>query len=227
LDQDLKRIADRIRGWRRDAGLTLQQLGDRSNVSASTIHKIENLQTVPTIAVLLKVANGLSRRPSELLAEADTRDRVALLHEADRPRFAVGELAKLEHLVGMISHNGLDLWRAELQPGIGAGYVGDAWEFQGELVILCERGRLDCEVAGESFTLGPGDTLHLDASQPHRWIAGGDEPAVVTLFALLPELLRSDLMTRLASVAVGGNFQSQETIREQAAPGGGRARGSA
>jgi transcriptional regulator with XRE-family HTH domain len=217
LDQDLKRIADRIRGWRQEAGLTLQQLGDRSNVSASTVHKIENLQTVPTIAVLLKVANGLNRRPSELLAEAETSDRVALVQEADRPRFAVGELAQLEHLVGMISHNGLDLWRVELQPGIGAGYIGDAWEFQGELVILCERGRLDCEVAGEAFTLGPGDTLHLDASQPHRWIAGGDEPAIAMLFALLPELLQSDLMTRFASVAVGGKFKGPETIRAQTA----------
>jgi transcriptional regulator with XRE-family HTH domain len=37
-------------------------------VSASTIHKIENLQTVPTIAVLLKVAHGLGRKSSELLA---------------------------------------------------------------------------------------------------------------------------------------------------------------
>ena len=65
MDDDLKRIASRIREWRDAAGLTLQKLGDRAGVSASTIHKIENLQTIPTIAVLLKIANGLNRRPSE------------------------------------------------------------------------------------------------------------------------------------------------------------------
>ena len=88
VDEDLKRIAARIRSWRDEAGLTLQQLGDRSNVSASTIHKIENLQTVPTIAVLLKVAHGLNRRPSELLAEVDVGRQVEVLQAAARLRGA-------------------------------------------------------------------------------------------------------------------------------------------
>jgi len=43
LEDELKNIAERIRRWRNESGLTLQQLGDRSGVSASTIHKIENL----------------------------------------------------------------------------------------------------------------------------------------------------------------------------------------
>ena len=45
VDDDLRQIAARIRNWRDEAGLTLQQLGDRACVSASTIHKIATATT--------------------------------------------------------------------------------------------------------------------------------------------------------------------------------------
>ena len=91
MDKDLKRIAARVRTWRNEARLTLQQLGDRSGVSASTIHKIENLQTVPTIAVLLKLARGLGHKPSEPRAEGEVGDRAAVLRRDERPRAQLGD----------------------------------------------------------------------------------------------------------------------------------------
>jgi transcriptional regulator with XRE-family HTH domain len=209
LDKDLKRIAARIRSWRDDAGFTLQQLGDRAGVSASTIHKIENLQTVPTIAVLLKVANGLNRRPSELLAEVDVANQVAVVRRGDRQNFEVKQRATLEHLIGMIPRNRLDLWRVDLAPGKGAGYGGEAWQFNGEMVLCCDAGILQCEVSGESFELGPGDTIHFDTSMPHRWVAGRDQPASVTVFVLLPERMQGDLMARLAAAAADGPVDGQ------------------
>jgi transcriptional regulator with XRE-family HTH domain len=45
---------------RTDERLTLQMLAQRSGVAASTIHKIEAQQMVPTISVLFKIARGLS-----------------------------------------------------------------------------------------------------------------------------------------------------------------------
>lgn len=210
MDQDLKRIAARIRGWRDEAGLTLQQLGGRSGVSASTIHKIENLQTVPTIAVLLKVANGLNRRPSELLSDIEMESRTGLLRRAERAHFDFGTRAGAEHLVRMIPRNRLDLWRVILQPGAGAGADGVAWQFQGEVILLCEVGIVGCEVADAAYRLEPGDTLHFDTSVPHCWVAEGGEPATLTIFALLPDRLQGDLMTRMASVTARAPIDGQE-----------------
>ena len=42
-------------------GLSLQQLGERSDVSAAAIHKIEQGGMVPTITTLLKLASALGR----------------------------------------------------------------------------------------------------------------------------------------------------------------------
>lgn len=64
-------MANQIRACRSGDGLTLQQLATRSGVAASTIHKVEARQMVPTVSVLLKIAKGLRCRPEELI-----RDRI-------------------------------------------------------------------------------------------------------------------------------------------------------
>lgn len=211
MEDDLKRIAARIRTWRDEAGLTLQQLGDRSGVSASTIHKIENLQTVPTIAVLLKVSNGLNRRPSELLAEVEVANQYSVLNKGERQCVSIGDRAKVEHLIGMIPRNRLDVWRVELQPGVGAGIDGEAWRFNGELVILVEEGEIECEIGGEASKIGVGASIHFETSLPHRWYASGGRPATVTILALLPERLQGDLMSRIAmSTGLGAAAPTHE-----------------
>ena len=203
MEDDLKRIAARIRTWRNEARLTLQQLGDRSGVSASTIHKIENLQTVPTISVLLKVANGLQRRPSELLAEVEAGQQVAVLRRDDRPRAQLGAGGAIEHLVGAIPRSQLDVWRVRLEPGIGVGQPGtQPWQFQGEIAVIVEDGIVEAVIADERYALDRGDSLHFDPSLPHRWFAGGDKAALVLVAAILPDRLHSDIGTRIARAAV-------------------------
>jgi transcriptional regulator with XRE-family HTH domain len=206
LDDDLKRIAARLRGWRDEAGLTLQKLGDRSGVSASTIHKIENLQTVPTISVLLKVANGLNRRPSELLEDIEVGKQVAILRGKDRKRIPVSDkTSELEHLVGMIPRNRFDVWRIHLGSGKGPGRSGtDAWHFQGELVLLVEAGCIEVELGGESYVVETSDSIHFDASVSHSWVAGQGKPARVIAVAMIPEHLQADIKMRASAVAVAG-----------------------
>jgi len=203
VDEDLKRIASRIRNWRDEAGLTLQQLGDRAAVSASTIHKIENMQTVPTIAVLLKVAHGLNRRPSELLAEVDVGRQVSVMRRDQRQTVGAWGDSAIEHLVGTIPRNKLDVWRVRIEPGLGAGMEGqEPWQFQGEMVLLVEEGVVRTQIGAEFFEVGPGDSIHFDPSLPHRWVAAGEKPAQAVVIAILPERLQTYLSQRIASAGL-------------------------
>ena len=70
-------MANQIRACRSADGLTLQQLATRSGVAASTIHKVEARQMVPTVAVLLKIAKGLGCRPEELIRDHFEDDETA------------------------------------------------------------------------------------------------------------------------------------------------------
>ena len=69
LDTELDKISDRIRFWREERGLSRQELAELSGVAASTVHKVETRQMTPSIAVVLKLAHGLGRRPAEIMAE--------------------------------------------------------------------------------------------------------------------------------------------------------------
>jgi transcriptional regulator with XRE-family HTH domain len=175
LDPELTRIAERVRQWRSDDGLTLQELGERAGVSASTIHKIENSQTVPTISVLLKVAHGLRRPPAELF-EGELRSAVVRHVAADdvlvlRPHKGTS----VHRLVGGIPRASIDLWRVEHDPGKVVG--GDKpMSYTGELIIIIESGALTVIVDGREHTLAPGDTIHFKTDHPHGWENRGDVP---------------------------------------------------
>ena len=54
-------IGPKIKVLRRQNGYSLQALADRADVSAATIHKIEQNGMVPTVTTLLKIASALNR----------------------------------------------------------------------------------------------------------------------------------------------------------------------
>ena len=72
---------------RKPMGLSLQQLGERSDVSAAAIHKIEQGGMVPTITTLLKLAIALGRPVSYFVEEDVGQDDVAVFTppEENRP----------------------------------------------------------------------------------------------------------------------------------------------
>src|SRR5687768_11776718 len=61
LGQIVQSIGPKIRRLRQLKGLSLQQLGERSDISAAAIHKIERNGMVPTITTLMKLAVALNR----------------------------------------------------------------------------------------------------------------------------------------------------------------------
>ena len=67
-------IAQILRRRRRDAGLTLQELGERCALAASTLSKIENGQMSPTYDTILRVASGLGLDMAELFTGTSSND---------------------------------------------------------------------------------------------------------------------------------------------------------
>ncbi len=188
MKEEIRRIADRMKAWRAEAGLTLQELADRSGVSASAIHKIENHQTVPTIRILLKVASGLGREPHQLFEVGEKLPNgVAVLRAEDRQTWASPNGVDLEKVVGPIGGALIDLWRIRHAAGTSSDMSNpeEPWRrHEGEVVILVETGQLTVGVGEDQWELGPGDTIHLNTLQPHRWANCSDEDVSLFIFSL-------------------------------------------
>lgn len=85
-----KIIAKNIRKIRIEKGLTLKQLSARSKVSISMISKIENSQTLPSIATYIKIASALGISFSQLISEDDKDVDISIVKATERPIITKG-----------------------------------------------------------------------------------------------------------------------------------------
>jgi transcriptional regulator with XRE-family HTH domain len=195
VESELELIALRVKRWREDGNLTLQELARRSGVAASTIQKIETQQMTPTIAVLLKIARGLGCRLADLVRDESEENRVVLLRAEDRRPVGLNERMRIECLVGDLSEQHLEVWRVAHEPGSGSGRT--RYRFDGETLIVCESGEITFYVGEQEFALRAGDTLHFKSAIPHGWRNEGAERATFLNIGTLPSMLRTRLHQRL------------------------------
>jgi len=201
-DPEIQRMARRIRRAREEAGLTLQELARRSDLAPSTIQKVETLQMVPTVTVLVKIARGLQRRPGDFIHDEIAELEVVHLREKERQRVGVRRRMSVERLSGDIVDAGLEVWRVTHQPGSGSG-EGELC-FDGEVVVVVETGCLVFQVADVEHALSAGDSLHFRATQPHGWKNLGPDPARFLYIGTLPPSVRAAVHERLRRSGKGG-----------------------
>jgi transcriptional regulator with XRE-family HTH domain len=202
VELGLQRISERVRRWRDEAGLTLQELARKSDVATSTIQKIETARMIPSVAVLLKVARGLGRRPSELIGEGDSELEIVHLRPEERHPVGLTGRVVVERLTGDLSDPALETWRVTLHPGQASGR--GTIHYDGEELVVCEAGSVTFRLGDGEHVLRAGDTLHFKAAIPHSWRNEGQEPAVFTVTGTLPRQFRAVMRGRLAAPETQG-----------------------
>jgi transcriptional regulator with XRE-family HTH domain len=186
LDQIVSSIGPKLRELRLQRRLSLQQLAERSDVSAAAIHKIERSGMVPTITTLLKLAAALDRPVAYFVDEDADQTGPVVFTPADARS-------------GLYtSHNGIDLAGisgpygrffvaaaiATVEPGADSGPT--PMEHAGEELIFVLDGILEFVVDDQAFTLKPGDALHFRTDRRHRWRNPNKRPAKAVWMALRP-----------------------------------------
>ncbi len=163
----LNDMAKQIRACRAADGLTLQQLAARSGVAASTIHKVEARQMVPTVSVLLKIAKGLGCRPEELIR--DTPEDSAVEHNgiAATPDATMngtpervaeqgnGTVAMARPSVGVWQ---IDLSADKLFPPLDL-------DPRQRAIVLVERGEVDLQAGSQRIRMAAGDCIEIEGGR--------------------------------------------------------------
>jgi transcriptional regulator with XRE-family HTH domain len=196
MEESVNRVAGRIKLWRSEANLSLQELANRSAVSPSTIHKIEHCQTVPTISVVLKLATGLGRHATELFDDAKHISNAVVTRADDIEGLANDRGARIEALTTDRSSRDLGFWR--LVHPMGFSFEGESLgPLSGEIILMVEDGELRVTVGSELFELCAGDTLHWKASSPSSWQNSGRRPATALLMGSSINSLRPALLSSM------------------------------
>lgn len=190
MSEDLSRIVSEIgpklRDLRKQAGLSLQQLAVKADVSAAAIHKIEQSGMVPTITTLLKIAGALGRPVGYFVDEEMVSDPTVLVRRGEqRPILTSHTGIELAGISGAYGRFLLAGARATVAPGASSG---DQWlEHPGEELVYLLAGTLEFVVNEQTYLLHPGDSLHFRTVQRHSWRNPDTADAVALWMALRPE----------------------------------------
>ena len=187
LERIVGSIGLKVFSLRKRMGLSLQQLGERSDVSAAAIHKIEQGGMVPTITTLLKIAGALGRPVSYFVEEDVGRDDVAVLTppDEDRPVYTSHKGIALNSISGPYGRFLLAGARATVAPGASSGRK--PMQHPGEELVHVIEGQLEFTVTGQLYQVRVGSTLHFRGDQPHTWRNPGTTAAHAVWMALRPQ----------------------------------------
>ncbi|MBN2550693.1 MAG: helix-turn-helix transcriptional regulator [Anaerolineales bacterium] len=175
-------VGRRLRELRSERGLSIRALAEQSGLNVNTLSLIENGKTSPSVSTLQQIAAAL-KLPINAFFESQSPPR-NIVHQKASSRqtagFAHGTLADL----------GTDFSRADLEPymvtlELQANSGDTPIVHTGVEFVFCLEGQIGYEVAGQKFTLDPGDSLLFEAHLPHFWRNTG-EGASRSLLLLCP-----------------------------------------
>ena len=167
-------LGNRLRELRRQQGLSLRSLAEKSGLSANTLSLIENGKTSPSVATLQQIALALNV-PITAFFETDTKtEPVIYTRNAGRPGspFAHGTL---EEMGSGLGNDGFQPFIVNFNPHASSGpqpLTHDGSEF-----IYCLSGKVLYTVVGNQYVLEPGDSLMFASHMPHTWLNDSEQPA--------------------------------------------------
>ena len=171
-------LGNRLRDLRRDQGLSLRALAEKSGLSANTLSLIENGKTSPSVATLQQIALALNIPITAFFEAQSSRDPVIHTRRGHRTSSAFRH-GRLEELGSGVGNEGLQPFIVTFDPRADSG--PQPLSHDGSEFVMCMSGRVIYNVAGEDYTLEPGDSLLFSSRIPHTWFNPLDEPSQVMI----------------------------------------------
>jgi mannose-6-phosphate isomerase-like protein (cupin superfamily) len=161
-------------------------------VSPSLVSQVERAVTAPSLEVLWAFARALGvpigtfflpdgagppaagdPRPAD---PADPAPKARIVRADARKRLGMTPSLTYELLSPDLQHR-IELVWVEFGPGEQGPLEPFTHEGEEQMVVIA--GEMTVWIAGEEWTLGPGDAITFDSALPHRAINRGPVPAVV------------------------------------------------
>lgn len=171
-------IGVRLRHARLAKRLTLKEVASRVGCSESTVSKVENEKTTPSLAMLHRLASAVDTNVSMLFEQQAASEYV--LRASARPILADGSLSPTGVRVEWLTYpSGPSLFQASIhivEPGASSD---GAIVHDGEDFGLLLEGALTVTIGDESHDLQPGDSFAFPSQLPHSYRNIGETAAKV------------------------------------------------
>ncbi len=174
-----KIIGKKLKNIRLASDMTIQQLASHAEVSSNMISRIERGLTIPSVAILMKLAAVFNKSIDYFVEEITNTNEV--VHSTADCRHAT----IYENSANMLTQSFTSGLR---DPQFSSFYctvpVGGksgsrAMHHPGDELIYLLSGTLEVTIIDDVYTLKAGDSLSFKAHLPHSWVNSGDQEAQV------------------------------------------------
>ncbi len=169
-------IGQKVHEWRKDNGLTLLQLAQKTGLTAGYISQVENDKASPSINTLKKISEALSVRIIDFFSDEVIDDpKVMRPHEWTKVDIP-GWDADVKQLVRIPGTKRMQPFYTVIPP---EGRSRQSYAHPGEEFGLVLGGTLTLTVGKEIYELAAMSSFYYSSLLPHYWENKGIEPCSV------------------------------------------------
>jgi transcriptional regulator with XRE-family HTH domain len=194
-NEEQRELGSRIRRIRTaEANMTIEALASAAGVSVSLISQIERGRAEPSLNSLRRIGAALGVPIARFFVgddgasegESDRLGRRLVVRRDERKHLRIPESDITWQLLVPDLNRKLEVLWGDVEPGAVTPPPGrEPSQHVGEEVLVILEGKLTVWIDGEEFEIGPGDSMALDPSLPHR-IENRGKKTVRMVIALTP-----------------------------------------
>jgi len=165
-------IGSLLKARRAALGLTLQELAERSELSAAFLSQAERGKATPSIVSLINIANALETDIHYFITPPVPK---SLVRRADNPQYIdIDSPVVYQRLDAEIRNQQMNALLMEMPPGVELPVVHRA---EGEDFFYVLEGEVEQSIGDKVFTLKKGDSAHHNTQVDHSVVNKSDKVA--------------------------------------------------
>ena len=174
-------IGKRIRQYRLQNDLTLQELADRTGYSKGYLSKVEKSGKAPPVSTLSVIARELGVSVSVLLGEEAMSESICLVRQNERTLMAKNgeEFGYAYEALANPYPN------KHMEPFIlsypSDDVVKNTFQHDGEEMLFVLQGKMRFKYGSREFALDKGDCIYFDSGVAHIGQPIGDDPVKILI----------------------------------------------
>jgi len=178
-------VPRRLRDARERAGVSLRQLAQRLDISASALSQIETGKSRPSVRTLYAIVSELNLSLDELFAHRPQASPIAkrataaagpVVHPEERSRLELDSGVFWDQLTR--GHDPLvDFLYVTYAPGSASNGERALVRHSGHEYGIVLRGAIDVTIGFDTYRCEAGDAVSFRSDEPHLLSNAGDEPA--------------------------------------------------
>jgi transcriptional regulator with XRE-family HTH domain len=172
-------VGGHVKRWRRERGLTLAEVAERSGLNIGYLSQIENDKASPSLSCLSSIGTALDVPIAWFLIDEVTSPHVVRASERTGTALDRGRVERVDDNAS----RGLSIVEAVAQPGTRTGAHAHA----GDEHHIVLRGRFRMTQGAHVVEAGPGDYVRWDGAIPHDVEVIGEDEGAMLVIRLRPE----------------------------------------